>query len=43
MFDIIIDGISLVTNYRSAYGQAIRSKGVDGLISSLSEMNAFTQ
>ncbi len=39
VFDINIDGISLVTNYRLAYGQAIQSKGLDALIDSLGERN----
>ena len=37
VYDISIDGISLVTNYRSAYGRIIESEGIDNLIVSLIE------
>lgn len=37
VYDIRIDGISLVTNYRTAYGRIIESKGMDKLIVSLIE------
>ena len=36
VYDIRIDGISMVTNYRSSYGKVIESKGMDSLISLLS-------
>ncbi|MDH3688047.1 MAG: ABC transporter substrate-binding protein [Gammaproteobacteria bacterium] len=39
VFDINIDGISLVTNYRSAYAQVVRTKGLNALIESLAERN----
>lgn len=42
VFDIKIDGISLVTNYRSAYAQVVRTKGLNGLIESLAEKNQQT-
>lgn len=35
VYDVRIDGISMVTNYRSAYGRIIESKGMDSLIASL--------
>jgi phospholipid transport system substrate-binding protein len=37
--DIRVAGISLVTNYRSAFAQAVREGGVDGLVNSLSASN----
>lgn len=37
VYDVSIDGISLVTNYRTAYGRIIESKGIDTLIVSLIE------
>ena len=40
VFDVLIDGISLVTNYRSSFATEIRSGGIDGLIKSLAERNA---
>jgi len=36
VYDIRIDGISMVTNYRSSYSKIIESKGMDSLISLLS-------
>ena len=35
VFDIIVDEVSLVANYRSSFVRAIRRNGVDGLIKSL--------
>ena len=35
VFDIVIAGASLVTNYRSSFAEEIRKGGVDGLIRSL--------
>ena len=38
-YDVRIDGISLVTNYRSTFSSQIRKEGVDALIASLAERN----
>lgn len=35
VYDVRIDGISLVTNYRTAYGRFIESRGMDKLIVSM--------
>ncbi len=35
VYDVSIDGISLVTNYRSSYGREIRQNGIDKLIETL--------
>lgn len=40
VFDVLIDGVSLVTNYRSSFNTEIQKNGIDGLIKSLSERNA---
>ncbi len=40
IYDISIDGISLVTNYRTSFSQEIQRSGIDGLIASLAEKNA---
>lgn len=37
VFDIRIDGISLVTNYRTSYARHIQNSGLDSLITSLAE------
>jgi len=39
IYDVIIDGVSLVTNYRANFAGEVRSNGLDGLISSLNEHN----
>lgn len=39
-YDIQVDGVSLVTNYRSSFADEIRKGGVDGLIKTLSDRNA---
>jgi len=39
IYDVVIDGISLVTTYRSSYGQAVESKGLDVLIDELKTKN----
>lgn len=38
--DVLIDGVSLVTNYRSSFNTEIQKSGIDGLIKSLIERNA---
>ncbi|AUN94525.1 MlaC/ttg2D family ABC transporter substrate-binding protein [Pseudazoarcus pumilus] len=35
VFDVVIAGVSLVTNYRSTFAQEIRNGGIDGLIRAL--------
>jgi phospholipid transport system substrate-binding protein len=39
-YDIVIDSVSLVTNYRSTFGEEVRKSGIDGLIKTLAERNA---
>jgi len=39
VYDISVDDISLVTNYRSSFSREIRRNGVDGLIKTLHERN----
>ncbi len=39
MYDIRIEGISLVTNYRSEFSTILRSQGVEGLITTLKNRN----
>ena len=38
-YDVVIGGVSLVTNYRDEFNEQIKSGGVDGLIKALSEKN----
>ena len=39
VYDVRVDGISLVTNYRANFSAIIRNTGVDGLIAQLVERN----
>lgn len=42
VYDVIVAGVSLVTNYRETFAAEIRSGGVDGLIKTLRTKNAST-
>ena len=39
-YDVKIEGISLISNYRSSFTTVARNKGIDGLIEELAAMNA---
>ena len=39
VYDITIEGVSLVTNYRSVYASKIREKGLDALIAEIADNN----
>jgi phospholipid transport system substrate-binding protein len=41
VYDIVVGGVSLVTNYRETFNTQIRDGGVDGLIKSLADKNRF--
>ncbi|HEY2815546.1 MAG TPA: ABC transporter substrate-binding protein [Casimicrobiaceae bacterium] len=38
-YDVIIGGVSLVTNYRDEFSEQVRAGGIDGLIKTLSNKN----
>ena len=38
-YDVVIDGISLINNYRGSFAQVIQQKGLDSLISTLKTQN----
>jgi phospholipid transport system substrate-binding protein len=40
VFDIAVDGMSLVSNYRTTFRQTIDQQGMDGLIAALTAKNA---
>jgi phospholipid transport system substrate-binding protein len=40
VYDVAISGVSLVTNYRSSFGNIIRDEGMDSLIRRLEEKNS---
>jgi phospholipid transport system substrate-binding protein len=39
VFDIVIEGVSLVTNYRSQFSSQIKKSGIEDLLKQLSEKN----
>jgi phospholipid transport system substrate-binding protein len=39
VYDVKIEGVSLVTTYRETFAAIVRESGVDGLIRSLSDKN----
>ena len=39
VYDVVVAGISLVTNYRESFAQEVRANGVDGLIASIAAKN----
>ena len=39
VYDIVIEGVSLVTNYRGQFSQEVRKNGLDSLIGKLSNKN----
>jgi phospholipid transport system substrate-binding protein len=41
IYDVTVEGVSLVTTYRSTFADEIRQSGVDGLIKSLQEKNSL--
>ena len=38
-YDVVVGGVSLVTNYRDEFNEQIKSGGVDGLIRTLADRN----
>lgn len=40
VYDVLVDGISLVVNYRSQFDSTVAESGVDGLVSLLADKNA---
>ncbi len=40
VYDVLVDGVSLVINYRSLFDSTVAEKGIDGLVSLLEEKNA---
>jgi len=40
VFDVVIEGVSMVTSYRGTFSSQIEQSGIDSLIKSLADMNA---
>ena len=43
VYDVIVAGVSLVTNYRDTFNQEVRANGIDGLIKMLADKNKQTE
>lgn len=43
VFDVVIDAVSLVTNYRTSFAKEVRETGLDGLIKTLAQRNLEAQ
>lgn len=39
IYDVVVEGVSLVTNYRDSFGSEIRRNGVEGLLERIRERN----
>jgi len=39
VYDVVIDGASLVTTYRGSFNEQIQRAGIDGLLKTLQERN----
>lgn len=39
VYDVTVDGVSLVINYRGSFASEVRQNGIDGLIKTLAEKN----
>jgi phospholipid transport system substrate-binding protein len=39
VYDVVVDGVSLVINYRGSFGDVVREQGLDALIERLAEKN----
>jgi phospholipid transport system substrate-binding protein len=39
MFDLTVEGISLVATHRNSFGEKVQQAGIDGLIKSLMQLN----
>ena len=43
VYDVVIDGASLVTTYRGSFNEQVQRGGIDGLLKTLAERNAGPQ
>jgi phospholipid transport system substrate-binding protein len=43
VYDVVIDGVSLVTTYRSSFNDQIQKSGVDGLVKTLADRNRSSE
>jgi len=43
VYDVVIDGVSLVTTYRSSFNDQIQKAGIDGLVKTLADRNRSSE
>jgi phospholipid transport system substrate-binding protein len=43
VYDVVVDGVSLVTTYRSSFNDQIQKSGVDGLVKTLADRNRSSE
>ena len=43
VYDVVVDGVSLVTTYRSSFNDQIRTSGIDGLLKTLADRNRSSE
>lgn len=43
VFDVVVDGVSLVTTYRGSFNDQIQKGGVDGLVKTLADRNRSSE
>jgi phospholipid transport system substrate-binding protein len=43
VYDVVVDGVSLVTTYRGSFNDQIQKSGVDGLVKTLSDRNRSSE
>jgi phospholipid transport system substrate-binding protein len=43
VYDVVVDGVSLVTTYRGSFNDQIQKTGIDGLVKTLAERNRSSE
>lgn len=43
VYDVLVDGVSLVTTYRSSFNDQIQKSGIDGLVKTLADRNRASE
>lgn len=43
VYDVMVDGVSLVTTYRSSFNDQIQKSGIDGLVKTLADRNRSSE
>ena len=43
VYDVLVDGVSLVTTYRSSFNDQIQKSGIDGLVKTLADRNRSSE